>query len=119
MASNSIDKVLRPVERYLHNESTAGILLMATALIGVVWANSPFAESYIHLWENEVSLKVGDYTVGNTLHHWINDGLMAMFFFVVGLELKREIMAGELSDVKKAMLPMSSAIGGMIVPAAI
>ncbi len=119
MASDKIDKVLRPVERYLHNESTAGILLLASALIAVIWANSPWADSYIHLWENEVSLKVADYTIGNDLHHWINDGLMAMFFFVVGLELKREIMAGELSDLKKAMLPMSAAIGGMICPAII
>ena len=119
MASNRIDKVLRPVERYLHNESTGGILLLASALIAMVWANSPWSESYLHLWENPVSVTVGEYTIGNTLHHWINDGLMAMFFFVVGLELKREIMAGELSDFKKAMLPMASAIGGMIVPAVI
>lgn len=119
MAADSIDKVLRPIERYLHNESAGGILLLASAIIAVVWANSPFADSYIHLWENEVSLKVGNYTIGNTLHHWINDGLMAMFFFVVGLELKREIMAGELSDLRKAMLPMSAAIGGMICPAII
>lgn len=119
MASDSIDKVLRPIERYLHNETTGGILLLASALLAVIWANSPFADSYIHLWENEVSLKIGNYTIGNTLHHWINDGLMAMFFFVVGLELKREIMAGELSDLRKAMLPMSSAIGGMLVPAVI
>lgn len=119
MPSESIDKVLRPVERYLHNESTGGILLLASALIAVLWANSPWSESYIHLWENEVILRVGSYEIGNTLHHWINDGLMAMFFFVVGLELKREIMAGELSDIKKAMLPLSSALGGMIAPATI
>ena len=119
MASSSLDKVLKPIERYLHNESTGGILLLVSALIAIVWANSAWSESYVHLWENEVSLKIGQYTLGNTLHHWINDGLMAMFFFVVGLELKREIIAGELSDIKKAMLPMSSAIGGMIVPAII
>jgi NhaA family Na+:H+ antiporter len=119
MPSNSIDKVLKPIERFLHNESTAGILLLVSALVAVLWANSPWSDSYLHLWENEVSLRVGSYEIANTLHHWINDGLMAMFFFVVGLELKREIMAGELSDIRKAMLPLSSAVGGMIVPAII
>jgi NhaA family Na+:H+ antiporter len=119
MPSNSIDKVLKPIERFLHNESTAGILLLVSALVALLWANSPWSDSYLHLWENEVSLRVGSYEIANTLHHWINDGLMAMFFFVVGLELKREIMAGELSDIRKAMLPLSSAVGGMIVPAII
>jgi Na+:H+ antiporter, NhaA family len=119
MRSDRIDKILRPVERYLHNESTAGIVLLICALIAVIWANSPWSDSYIHLWEIEVSLRVGGRELGNTLHHWINDGLMAMFFFVVGLELKREIIAGELSDIKKAMLPLSSALGGMIAPALI
>lgn len=119
MPFDSIDKVLKPVERYLHNESTAGILLLISALAAVLWANSPWGASYTHLWENHISFRVGEYEIGNTLHHWINDGLMAMFFFVVGLELKREIMAGELSDIKKAMLPLSAAIGGMIVPAII
>ena len=119
MPSDSIDKVLKPFERFLHNESTAGILLLVSALIAVLWANSPWSEYYMHLWENEVLLRIGSYEIGKTLHHGINDGLMAMFFFVVGLELKREIMAGELSDIRKAMLPLSSAVGGMIVPAII
>jgi NhaA family Na+:H+ antiporter len=119
MPADNIDTVLKPIQRFLRNESTAGILLLVSALIAVLWANSPWSDSYMHLWENEVSLQVGSYEIGNTLHHWINDGLMAMFFFVVGLELKREIMAGELSDIRKAMLPLSAAVGGMIVPAVI
>ena len=103
----------------MHNESTAGIMLFASALVAIVWANSPFSESYFHLWEYEVAVRVADYEIANTLHAWINDGLMAMFFFVIGLELKREIIAGELSEIKKAMLPLATALGGMLVPAAI
>lgn len=119
MPSDNIDRILKPVERYLHNESTAGILLFVSALIAMLWANSSWGESYIHLWEYEVSLRFGNHEIVNNLHHWINDGLMAMFFFVVGLELKREIMAGELSDLRKAMLPLASAVGGMAFPAVI
>ena len=103
----------------MHNESTAGIMLLASALIAIGWANSPFGDSYFHLWEYEVAIRVADYEIANTLHTWINDGLMAMFFFVIGLELKREIIAGELSDIKKAMLPLVTAVGGMLIPAAI
>src|SRR5688572_5993704 len=110
---NKIDSILKPVERYMHNESTAGVLLLLSALIAMAWANSPWGEAYFHLWEHEISIQAGEYVIKNTLHHWINDGLMAMFFFVIGLELKREVMAGELSDMKKAMLPMVAALGGM------
>ena len=119
MALDNIDKILKPLERYMHNESTAGILLIFSALIAMVWANSPWGDTYIQLWEYELSLRVAEYEITNNLHHWINDGLMAMFFFVIGLELKREIMAGELSDLRKAMLPLVAAAGGMIVPALI
>lgn len=110
---------MKPVERYMHNESTAGIMLLACALIAIGWANSPFSDSYFHLWEYEIAVRVADYEIANTFHTWINDGLMAMFFFVIGLELKREIIAGELSDIKKAMLPLVTAVGGMLIPAAI
>jgi NhaA family Na+:H+ antiporter len=119
MRIEKIDKILKPVERYLHNESTGGILLFASALVAMIWANSPWSDSYFHLWEHELSLRISEYEIGNDLHHWINDGLMAMFFFVIGLELKREIMAGELSDLRKAMLPLGAAVGGMVVPALI
>ena len=119
MASQKIDRILKPVERYMHNESTAGIMLLASALIAIGWANSPFGDSYFHFWEYEVAIRVANYEIANTLHTWINDGLMAMFFFVIGLELKREIIAGELSDIKKALLPLVTAVGGMLIPAAI
>jgi len=113
-----IQKILNPVERFMHNESTAGLLLLGSAVVAMVWANvSP--ESYIHMWEHEVAIRFDDLHIGNSLHHWITDGLMAMFLFVVGLELKREIMAGELSTFRKALLPIIAAVGGMIMPALI
>ncbi len=114
-----IDKILKPIDRYIHAESTGGILLLLSAFIAIVWANSPWSDTYVHLWEYQLSITIGEWSVRNDLHHWINDGLMSMFFFVIGLELKREIMAGELSDIKKAMLPLIAAIGGMIFPALI
>ncbi len=103
----------------MHGESTAGIVLLASAVIAMIWANSAWSDSYHHLWEYKMSIQAGEYGISKTLHEWINDGLMALFFFVIGLELKREIMAGELSDMGKAMLPLIAAFGGMLLPALI
>ncbi|RYE21448.1 MAG: Na+/H+ antiporter NhaA, partial [Sphingobacteriales bacterium] len=83
------------------------------------WVNSPWHESYHHIWEINFSIGIGEYVLSHPLHLWINDGLMAIFFFVIGLELKREFLAGELSSMSKASLPMVAALGGMLVPAAI
>ena len=95
----------------------SGLLLFVCALLAMVWANSPFSATYVHLWEHEFAVRLGAFTLAKSLHQWINDGLMAMFFFVVGLELKREIMAGELSSPRTALLPLVAALGGMVVPA--
>lgn len=103
----------------MHGESTAGIVLLVSAVIAMIWANSAWSESYHHFWEYKISIQAGEVGISKTLHDWINDGLMAMFFFVIGLELKREIMAGELSDMGKAILPLIAALGGMLVPALI
>ena len=103
----------------MHGESTAGIVLLASAVIAMIWANSAWSDSYHHLWEYKISIQAGEYGISKTLHEWINDGLMALFFFVIGLELKREIMAGELSDMGKAILPLIAALGGMLLPALI
>ena len=116
MRSEKIDRFLQPLNHFIAHESSAGLLLFVSALLAVVWANSPFSATYFHLWEHEFAVRLAGYTVAKSFHHWINDGLMAMFFFVVGLELKREIMAGELSSPRKALLPLAAAIGGMIVP---
>lgn len=115
---DKIQKILNPVERFMHNESTAGLLLLGSAVAAMLWANLA-PESYIHMWEYELAIRFGDFHISNSLHHWITDGLMAMFFFVVGLELKREIMAGELSTFRKALLPIIAAVGGMAMPALI
>jgi len=115
----SFDKILTPFEEFIHRQTTSGILLMAMALIALLLANSPLADSYEHLVHTLVSLNIGSWTLNMTLHHWINDGLMALFFFVVGLELKREILVGELAELRHAALPIGAAIGGMVMPALI
>lgn len=96
-----------------------GFLLLFAALAAIVWANSPFSESYFHIWETTFSLQFGDYVLDKNLHHWINDGLMAVFFFVVGLEIKKEVIGGSLATPMKAVLPIGAAIGGMVFPALI
>ena len=86
-------------------------------MIALIWANSPWAESYAHLWETDITFSVGAFHLSKELIHWINDGLMAVFFFVVGLEIKREVLVGELSSPRQAILPIVAAIGGMAFPA--
>lgn len=112
-----IDTVLAPFRSFLHNSVSGGILLVAATVIALVWANSPYADSYHALWHTTIDIRLGDFELSRSLHHWINDGLMAMFFFVVGLEIKREILAGELASFRKSSLPIIAAIGGMVVPA--
>lgn len=114
-----IEKLTAPVSRFIHQEHTSGIVLFISVLIAIVWVNSPFAASYHHLWDIKFSFGFGSHVLDHSLHLWINDGLMAVFFFVIGLELKREFMAGELSSMKKASLPMVAALGGTLVPALI
>ena len=112
-----IDQLMRPFQNFLEKEASGGILLLIFTVVALVWANSPFAESYSHLWHTKFSISFGDFNLDYSLHHWINDGLMAIFFFVVGLEIKRELLVGELSSLKKASLPIMAALGGMIFPA--
>ncbi|WP_183557161.1 Na+/H+ antiporter NhaA [Mucilaginibacter sp. SP1R1] len=117
--TSPIDKLTAPVNKFIHQEHTSGIVLFVAVLIAIIWVNSPLQYLYHHLWDIKFSLGFGSYVLNHSLHLWINDGLMAVFFFVIGLELKREFMAGELSSVKKASLPMVAAFGGMLVPAII
>ncbi len=118
MRLDPIDKyLLIPVNRFISNSTTSGILLFASAIIALILANSPLKDAYHHFWEQTFTIGFSDFTVSKSLHHWINDGLMSVFFFVVGLELKREIMGGELSKPKDAILPIFAALGGMIIPA--
>lgn len=109
--------IIDPMQRFISKSSTGGIVLFSAAAVAVILTNSPWAESFSHIWELDFSISLGDSMLSKPLHHWINDGLMAIFFFVVGLELKREIMAGALSTPSKAIMPVAAAIGGMLVPA--
>lgn len=104
------------ISHFIKEESLGGILLIFSTIIALIWANS--SASYHHFWhELVISFSAGDFSLSHSLGHWINDGLMAIFFFTVGLEIKREVMGGELSTMKKASLPLVAAVGGMVVPA--
>lgn len=111
--------VLRPLGRFLHVQAASGIVLLIMAIVALAWANSPWAASYEHVWHTPLSIGIGHFEIREPLHFWINDGLMAIFFFVVGLEIRREIHQGELADLRRATLPMAAALGGMIAPALI
>jgi Na+:H+ antiporter, NhaA family len=115
----SFDKILTPFEEFIHQQTTSGLLLMATAVIALILANGPMAADYAHFLHTPISFGAGSWALQMSLHHFINDGLMALFFFVVGLELKREILVGELASPRNAALPIGAAIGGMLVPALI
>lgn len=112
-------RFLTPFEQFIHRQTTSGILLMVSTLIALALANSAFSPQYAHVSHLPIGLTVGSWSINYSLLHWINDGLMALFFFVVGLELKREILVGELASLRRAALPVIAAIGGMIVPALI
>jgi NhaA family Na+:H+ antiporter len=112
-----IDHILSPFQEFFQQEASSGILLIIATIIALIWANSPWAESYIHLWETKFTVSFGAFGISKDLLHWINDGLMAVFFFVVGLEIKREVLVGELASPRQAILPIVAAIGGMAIPA--
>ena len=114
-----LDRVLSPFRAFAQKESSGGILLLISTVIALVWANSRWGDSYSAFWHLHLSVHLGDFSLSESLHGWINDGLMAMFFFVVGLELKREMIAGELSSRRHAAFPFAAALGGMVVPALI
>ncbi len=116
-----VDKwIINPVNAFISKSSTGGVVLIISAVVAIFMANSPWAHRYHQLWEYRISFGLNDhFHLSKSLHHWINDGLMAVFFFVIGLELKREIVAGELSNPKNAILPIVAGIGGMIFPALI
>jgi NhaA family Na+:H+ antiporter len=114
-----IERSLRPFERFVQLESSGGILLLGCSLLALVLANSYWADAVDQFWETPVAIGAGHWTLTLSLHHWINDGLMAIFFFVIGLEIKREVLVGELASPRHAALPIAAAVGGMVVPAAI
>jgi NhaA family Na+:H+ antiporter len=100
-------------------QASSGILLLLATVLALLWANSPWSESYFRLWETYLTFSLGSLSLSESLLHWVNDGLMVIFFFVVGLEIKREVLVGELASLRRATLPLVAAIGGMLLPAAI
>jgi len=112
-------RFIRPVLEFTRVEAAGGIVLLIAAVVALVWANSPWYESYFHLLESHIQIDGWIIHFDESVQHVINDGLMAIFFFVVGMEIKRELVVGELNSVKKASLPAMAALGGMIVPALI
>jgi NhaA family Na+:H+ antiporter len=114
-----VERIVRPFQDFAHKQSSGGILLIAATAVALAWANSPWAGSYTALWHTKLTVGIGDFSLSKDLTHWINDGLMAVFFFVVGLEIKREVLVGELSSVRNAALPIAAAVGGAVIPALI
>jgi len=113
----AFDRILTPLEDFIHRQTTSGILLMICAVVALVIANSPIHESYEHFLHEQIAISFGNKAFSLSIHHWINEALMAMFFFIMGLELKRELLVGELSTPSQALLPIMAAIGGMVIPA--
>ena len=109
----------RPVREFLRIETASSVLLLAAALVALVWANSPLSEAYFDLWHTHLRIDLGGYRLDYSLQHWVNDALMVIFFFVVGLEIKYELAHGDLRDPRTAALPIIAAVGGMVVPAGI
>lgn len=114
-----VRRVLDTFQKFARAEASGGLVLLACTALALAWANSRWADSYFHLWEVPVTIGASGLGLTMSLHHWINDGLMAVFFFMVGLEIKREMLVGELASFRQAALPIAAAIGGMAVPAAL
>jgi NhaA family Na+:H+ antiporter len=110
-------RVARPIRLFMSTETSGGIVLLVAAAVALVWVNSPFGDSYEELWGTRIDLHIGSFSVNEDLRGVINNGLMTLFFFVVGLEIKRELVSGELSEPRRAILPAIAALGGMVVPA--
>lgn len=113
------ERAFATLERFLHIEAASGVVLLIAAGAALIWANSPAAHSYHALWHLPASVGIGDWVFSQSLHFWINDALMTIFFLVVGMEIRREIHEGALSDLKQASLPIMAAVGGVVVPALI
>jgi NhaA family Na+:H+ antiporter len=114
-----VERLVRPFVRFLEIESASGIVLLACTALALFVANSRWAAAYDDFWHMQLSIAIGSWQLDESLAHWVNDALMTVFFFVVGLEIKRELVDGELREPKKAALPIMAALGGMIVPAGI
>lgn len=110
------EKILSPFQKFVNLQSSTGILLLATTIIALVWANSAFSESYQSFWKYEIGIVTDSFELVKPLILWVNDGLMSIFFFLIGLEIKREFLIGELNSTKKVMFPLFGALGGIALP---
>jgi Na+:H+ antiporter, NhaA family len=115
----TFDKVATPLEHFIHAQTTTGIILVFMTVVALILANTPLYHFYHDIFHLKIAFNVGSWKLSHSIHHWINDGLMAIFFFLIGLEIKRNILVGELSNLRVAILPILAALGGMIVPALI
>ncbi|MEN8256233.1 MAG: Na+/H+ antiporter NhaA [Thermodesulfobacteriota bacterium] len=115
----TFQRIKMPIDEFIHDDTTSGLLLMGCTVLALFLANTELAPYYDHIRHTEISLHFGAFVLHHSIHHWINDGLMALFFFLVGLEIKREILVGELAVLRQALLPIAAAVGGMVVPALI
>jgi NhaA family Na+:H+ antiporter len=114
-----IDSLMSPIVKFIKLETSGSLVLFVCAAVAMILANSPLSDSYFHFWHTPITVGFGEAILSQDLHHWVNDGLMGIFFFVIGLEIKREIIGGELSSFKKAVLPLAAGFGGMVFPALI
>lgn len=119
LAQRLTERAFHTLERFLHIEAVSGIVLVIAAVVALVWANSGFAGNYHALWHAPLTIGIGPYVASQSLHFWINDGLMTVFFLVVGMEIRREIHEGALANIQLASLPLAAAVGGVAVPALI
>lgn len=112
-------RLVRPIQRFIRTEAAGGIVLLVNAVIALIWVNSPFSDSYHEIFEHHLSFDLGFYSVDESVHFWINDAAMVIFFFLVGMEIKREVVVGELASVRRMVVPAAAAVGGMVVPVVI
>jgi NhaA family Na+:H+ antiporter len=112
-----IDRIRQPLQRIIHLENISGVALIVAAAVAILVANSPLGDSFANFWHTHLHVSVGSITIDESLVHWVNDGFMTVFFLVAGLEIKRELVTGDLREPRKAALPAVAALGGMVVPA--
>ena len=114
-AAQKVREAVDPLTEFLRDEAAGGIALAIATVVALVWANSSFGDDYVAIWDTQLTLGLGSAALTLDLGHWVNDGLMAIFFFVVGLEIKRELVCGELRDRRAATLPVMAAVGGVVL----
>jgi Na+:H+ antiporter, NhaA family len=118
-STTPLARILGPMQEFIHQSQSGGIVLLGMAVVALLIANSPFSAAYVTVLDTHIGITVGSLVLEESVLHWVNDGLMAIFFFLVGLEIKREVLVGELANLRAATLPIVAAVGGVIVPAAI